>query len=93
MPAGDKQMFNFSHRKVGGLTFIRLGRLTLSFSVGSSYRPLGANTEQRQAIIDARREAQHRREARAFAQGERVGRYYAAKSFRRQGAHGSQVSA
>lgn len=28
-------------RKVGGLRFIKIGRLTLSYSVARSYRPIG----------------------------------------------------
>lgn len=31
-------MFNISYRKVGGLTFVKLGRLTFSFSVAPAYR-------------------------------------------------------
>jgi uncharacterized membrane-anchored protein YitT (DUF2179 family) len=34
--------FNFSFRKVGGLTFIKVARLTLSFSVAREFRPIGA---------------------------------------------------
>jgi len=33
-------VFNFSTRKVGGLRFVKLGRLTFSFCVSRSYRPL-----------------------------------------------------
>jgi len=34
-------MFNFSTRKVGGIRFIKLGRLSLSFCVCRSAVPLG----------------------------------------------------
>lgn len=33
-------MFNFSTRKVGGLRFIKIGRLTISFSVARTYKPM-----------------------------------------------------
>jgi hypothetical protein len=33
-------ILNLSARKVGGLTFIKLGRLTLSFSVSRRFKPL-----------------------------------------------------
>lgn len=33
-------MLNISHRRVGGLRFIKLGRLTVSFSVSKAYKPL-----------------------------------------------------
>lgn len=38
--AGSKSPINFSYRKVGGLTFVKLGRLTFSFSVSKAYSPL-----------------------------------------------------
>jgi hypothetical protein len=31
---------NLSTRKVGGIRFLKIGRLTLSFSISRSYRPL-----------------------------------------------------
>lgn len=34
------RFFNISWRKVGGLRFLKLGRLTLMFCVSNSYRPL-----------------------------------------------------
>lgn len=33
-------MFNFSARKVGGLTFVKLGRLTFSYSISRAYRAM-----------------------------------------------------
>lgn len=33
-------MFNFSMRRVGGIRFLKLGRLNLSFSVSRTYRPI-----------------------------------------------------
>ena len=36
-----KTIFNFSFKKVGGLRFIKIGRLTLSYSIAKSYRPIG----------------------------------------------------
>jgi hypothetical protein len=32
--------FNISFRRVGGLRFLKLGRLTVSWSVSRAYRPL-----------------------------------------------------
>jgi len=38
------KIFNFSTRRVGGLRFIKIGRLTLSYSLAKAYKPLkGAN--------------------------------------------------
>jgi hypothetical protein len=33
-------MFNLSYRRVGGLLFVKLGRLTFSFCIANQYRPL-----------------------------------------------------
>lgn len=33
-------MFNVSYRKIGGLRFLKVGRLTLSWSVSREYRSL-----------------------------------------------------
>jgi hypothetical protein len=33
-------MFNFSTRRVGGLRFFKIGRINISISVSSEYRPL-----------------------------------------------------
>jgi hypothetical protein len=33
-------MFNFSTRKVGGLRFIKFGRITFMFCLSKEYRPL-----------------------------------------------------
>lgn len=33
-------MFNFSTRKVGGLRFVKLGRICFSFCVTREFRPL-----------------------------------------------------
>ena len=33
-------MFNVSYRKVGGISFLKLGRMTISWSVSKAYRPL-----------------------------------------------------
>lgn len=32
-------MFNFSTRRVGGLRFVKIGRLTFMFCVSRDYRP------------------------------------------------------
>ena len=32
--------FNISWRKVGGLTFVKLGRITLMFCLSKEYKPL-----------------------------------------------------
>jgi hypothetical protein len=34
-------IFNWSYRKVGVLRFLRIGRLTLSWSIAHAYRPIG----------------------------------------------------
>ncbi len=36
-----RALFNVSTRKVGGIRFVKIGRLTLSFSVSRSYRAIG----------------------------------------------------
>lgn len=35
-------MFNISTRRVGGIRFLKIGRLTFAFSVSRVYRPLNA---------------------------------------------------
>jgi hypothetical protein len=35
-------IFNVSYRKVGGLRFLKIGRLTLSWSIAERYRPFKA---------------------------------------------------
>jgi hypothetical protein len=32
---------NVSYRKVGGLRFLRIGRLTVSWCVSKAYKPIG----------------------------------------------------
>lgn len=34
-------IFNVSTRKVGGIRFLKIGRLTFSFCVSARYRPIG----------------------------------------------------
>lgn len=34
------RVFNFSTRRVGGLRFVKLGRITFMFCVSKEYRPL-----------------------------------------------------
>ncbi len=34
------QPFNVSYRRVGGLRLLKLGRLTISFSVSRSFKPI-----------------------------------------------------
>ena len=34
------QFLNFSTRKVGGLRFVKIGRLTLSWSISRKFKPL-----------------------------------------------------
>lgn len=34
--------FNISARRVGGIRFLKVGRLTFAFSVSRAYRPIGA---------------------------------------------------
>lgn len=38
----DMTFFNVSYRKVGGIRFLKIGRLTLSWCVSTAYRPLKA---------------------------------------------------
>lgn len=35
-------LFNISTRRVGGIRFLKVGRLTFAFSVSRAYRPLNA---------------------------------------------------
>lgn len=60
-------MINFSYRKVGGLRFVKLGRLTFSWSISAVYRPLA--TEQQSAITRLNRAA--------IARERRLAAYYA----------------
>jgi hypothetical protein len=36
------RIFNISYRKIGGLRFLKIGRLTLSWSLAERYRPFKA---------------------------------------------------
>jgi hypothetical protein len=37
-----RSIFNISYRKIGGLRFLKIGRLTLSWSLAQAYRPFKA---------------------------------------------------
>lgn len=37
-----RSVFNADHRRIGGITFIKIGRFTFSFCVSQSYRPIKA---------------------------------------------------
>lgn len=41
-----QRVFNVSSRKVGGIWFVKIGRLTFSFCVSRAYHPVGAAAEQ-----------------------------------------------
>ena len=34
-----QSLFNIAWRRVGGLTFVKIGRLTLSYGISAEYRP------------------------------------------------------
>lgn len=36
----ESHMLNVSFRRVGGLRFVKLGRITISWSIARRYRPL-----------------------------------------------------
>lgn len=36
-----RSLFNFDTRRVGGIRFLKLGRLTFSFCVSAEFRPIG----------------------------------------------------
>lgn len=38
-------VFNVSCRKVGGITFLKIGRFNVSFSISRAYRPIGAKVD------------------------------------------------
>lgn len=38
--------FNVDWKKVGGIWFVKIGRLTFSFCVSRAYRPVGASVDQ-----------------------------------------------
>lgn len=40
-------IFNIAMRRVGGLTFIKFGRLTISFSVSREYKPFKDSVAER----------------------------------------------
>jgi hypothetical protein len=42
-------MLNISYRKVGGLRFLKVGRLTLMFCVSRAYRPLSPAGSRRRS--------------------------------------------
>lgn len=58
---GVTQVFNFSARKVGGLTFVKLGRLTFSYSISRAYRAMATKPRAACAprlasrVVDGRR--------------------------------------
>jgi hypothetical protein len=43
------QPFNISYRKVGGLRFVKIGRLTFMWCVSRAYRPLSPAGSRRQS--------------------------------------------
>jgi hypothetical protein len=75
-------MFNISYRKVGGLSFIKIGRLSLSFSVAPEYRPIGSSAEARQAAKAARQARLQRKLGKAYEAGESFGLYLASRGVR-----------
>ena len=38
-------MFNISYRKIGGITFLKIGRLFFSFGISRYYRSLNSKPE------------------------------------------------
>jgi hypothetical protein len=69
---------NIASRKVGGLRFLRIGRLTISWSISAAYRPFPA--------LDARKARKRRITERmmqtAFERGMRAGRLTAEREAR-----------
>lgn len=39
--AKGPRVFNVSCRKVGGITFLKIGRFNVSFSISREYKPIG----------------------------------------------------
>jgi lipid-binding SYLF domain-containing protein len=70
-------MINLSIKRVGGLTFVKVGRLTLSFSVAQAYQPIGANAETKAAKAQARKARQAARRHYAWLQGLHYGHWEA----------------
>lgn len=48
-----RSMFNCDYRRVGGLRFLKVGRLTVSWSVSAVYRPIGARVAVPVAVAAA----------------------------------------
>jgi hypothetical protein len=44
------RFFNCDYRRVGGLRFLKLGRLTVSWSVSRVYRPIGSRARAVRAV-------------------------------------------
>ena len=64
---------NIDAAKVGGLTIIKIGRLTLCFAVSREFRPIGANAAAKAEARAARLERRKRREGTAWLRGYRAG--------------------
>jgi hypothetical protein len=71
----QERAFNVEARKVGGMTFLKLGRLTISFSVSPEYRPLGSNAAAKAARKEAAKARLSRRLHLTFIRGLRAARY------------------
>lgn len=68
------RVFNIDYRRVGGMTFLKIGRLTLSWSISSEFKPLGADTAAKAEARKAKREAARQRIAgKAWSWGYRAG--------------------
>lgn len=39
-PEPRRSFFNLAYRRIGGLRFVKIGRLTVSFSVSRQFKPL-----------------------------------------------------
>lgn len=73
-------MFNISIRKVGGLTWLRIGRLTLAFNVAPAYRPLGSGERKAKAKRYTERQL-----IKAYNQGLASGQFWGLRGVRVEG--------
>lgn len=72
-------MINLDFAKIGGMRFLKVGRLTFCWSVSSEFRPIGGSL--RGAYKEQRRQ---RRERAIFERGMKAGDQMARASFARQ---------
>jgi hypothetical protein len=72
-------LINIDYRKVGGMRFLKIGRLNLSWSISDQFKPIGADRILREELRMRRLVERKRRESKLVGDAFTSGLVYAAK--------------